>query len=182
MSSFLETAASIAYEASSRDLARYAARPFHYTMEPGWIAAQTEAAEAEAIRNGWAFEMVPHMPLPGHGATRVQGTMGRTYGGACDLVHIPDGRRRDVGRMLGEFLERVQREVANVPGAQDKLLCPGCYMIALIDAAVWLAENNGQDVHELGASMAHAFEQIAIKGDYDRALIEEMEIIERLSM
>lgn len=149
-----------------------------YQMVSETIEAQENTARADAIRDGYAFEFIAHAPLKGHGATRVQGTSGRTYGGACDLVHIPDGRRKDVGRMVAEYLERTQRLVANIPGATDKLLCPGCYMIALIDAAIWLAKNNGQDEHELGATMSAAFQQIAESGDYDSSLIEEIQVVE----
>lgn len=150
----------------------------HYIFDTDTQDALAERAEADAIKEDRDFTPVSHRPEPGHGATRKQGTSGRTYGGAKDLVHIPDHRRKDVGIMLAEHLERLQREVAVIPGAERKLLCPGCYMIALIDAAVWLAENNGQPIHELGRTMERAFGHIAVSGDYDRSLIEEIEVVE----
>lgn len=146
-----------------------------YSFASDAIETAAVRAQSDAIRQGFAFDFIPH--APGFGAATDHGTDGRVYGGACDLVHIPDGRRRDAGRMVGEFVERVQRMVAKRPDASEMLLCPGCYMIALVNAAVWLAENNGQSLAELGATMARAFQQIAETGSYEPAMIEEIEVI-----
>lgn len=89
------------------------------------------------------------------------------------LVHIPDHHRADVGRMLATQLEAEMRMLATLGLGHDPkpydgadALCPGCYMIALFDAAVFLAERTGQDVRELGHSMAALFSALAADGDY----------------
>jgi hypothetical protein len=48
--------------------------------------------------------------------------------------------------------------------AINKPLCPGCYMVALFNAAVTLAKENGQSLTELGNSMAQAFAELAAGG------------------
>lgn len=110
------------------------------------------------------------------------GTAGRTYGGDPSLVHIPDHHRTDVGRAIANELESLMRLLGSLgvgheaksPEADDPL-CPGCYMIALFDAAVILAERTGQDVRELGASMAGLFTGLAEGGKYQPT--EEMIIV-----
>lgn len=64
--------------------------------------------------------------------------------------------------------ERLTHPVTYVPEGYegDKALCPGCYMIALFDAAVELAKREGQPVQELGASMAELFTKLAEQGEY----------------
>jgi hypothetical protein len=57
---------------------------------------------------------------------------------------------------------------------EGKALCPGCYMIALYDAAVILAQENGQSLSELGHSMAHIFTQLA-QGEIN--LTEEINVM-----
>ena len=111
------------------------------------------------------------------------GTDGRTYGGDPNLVHIPDHHRADVGRSIAATLEAQMRMLGALgvghdakPMTADDPLCPGCYMIALFDASVVLAERTGQDVRELGASMAQLFAKLAAEGKYQPT--EEMTVIQ----
>lgn len=101
------------------------------------------------------------------------GTAGRTYGGDPSLVHIPDHHRADVGHSVAAMLEAEMRAIGTLgfghepkPYDSDAPICPGCYMIALFDAAVWLAKATGQDVRELGVSMAALFAKLAAEGEY----------------
>lgn len=110
------------------------------------------------------------------------GTDGRTYGGDPSLIHIPDHHRADVGRAVADMLSATMRAFATIgvghdpePYDGDKALCPGCYMIALFDAAIELAKREGQPVRELGLSMASLFDRLAAQGEY-RAT-EEMTVI-----
>jgi hypothetical protein len=110
------------------------------------------------------------------------GTDGRSYGGDPNLVHIPDHHRADVGKAIADELTALMRMVGTLgvghvaePYEGDKPLCPGCYMIALFDAAVELAKREGQPVKELGLSMAQLFMRLAMEGEY-RAT-EEMIVI-----
>jgi hypothetical protein len=97
-------------------------------------------------------------------------TEGRVYGGDCGLIHIADGERASVGYTLATWLDSHMRADAISSGrrtreeadAQD--LCPGCYMVALFNAAVTLAQQNGQTLQELGDSMAEAFHHLATGG------------------
>lgn len=112
-----------------------------------------------------------------------QGTDGRVYGGDCNLVHIADGQRRRLGQGIANEVSLIIRNEAAARYAtpEGKLkaytnpLCPGCYMIALFNAAITLADENGQSREELGRTMALAFAKIA-----DRpfeGLTEEIEVI-----
>jgi hypothetical protein len=114
-----------------------------------------------------------------HNQLTHNGSDGRTYGGDPSLVHIPDHHRRTVGALLAGHLDHYMRERSEqIPAAPENApLCPGCYMIALIDCAIHLAKVNGQDVRELGKTMAEAFANIAANGDYDSSLIEEIHVI-----
>lgn len=97
----------------------------------------------------------------------MNGTNGRVYGGDLSLVHIPDHHRTDVGEGLAKVVDEHMRTIARVVGTNAQgLLCPGCYMIALFDAAIALARQNGQPVQELGHSMADLFTKLAYDGDY----------------
>lgn len=89
----------------------------------------------------------------------LKGTLGRVYGGDADKVHIADGQRGAFGSRVADFIDREMR--ADDPDAGTKPLCPGCYMIALVAAAMHLAERNGQSPVELGRTMAHAFTGVA---------------------
>lgn len=111
------------------------------------------------------------------------GTDGRIYGGDAMLIHIKDGRRRDFGEELAAVLDTQMRELALRRGMKTKEevnsqnLCPGCYMIAAFNMLVTLAHQNGQSMHELGASMAQLF----IRLQWDEALArgtEEMDIVD----
>ena len=101
------------------------------------------------------------------------GTGGRAYGGDPDLIHIPDHHRADVGVAIASQVDALMRVlgvlgVGHEPAPMDseKPLCPGCYMIALFDAAVELARREGQPVTELGYSMAQMFYSLAQDGSY----------------
>lgn len=89
----------------------------------------------------------------------LKGTLGRVYGGDDEKVHIADGTRGSFGATVADFIDREMR--ARDPDAEDKPLCPGCYMIALVAAAMHLAQRNGQSLVELGRTMAYAFEGVA---------------------
>lgn len=135
------------------------------------------------------------------------GTDGRVYGGDCNLVHIEDHTRRDFGRDLAFQVEHMMRhrdpalrrqsagelDGGGYPGAREfapaagvvidwtRPLCPGCYMIALFNAAVELVRANGQPLAELGRTMAQAFSRLAeetvISAAYEACLIEEIAVI-----
>lgn len=107
------------------------------------------------------------------------GTDGRVYGGDCDLIHIADGNRQNVGRAMAEALDWRMRLDAEARGARTpqeadaQQLCPGCYMIAGFHMLVELARQNGQSTQELGASMARAFQALRD----GRMIGEEIEVI-----
>jgi hypothetical protein len=86
------------------------------------------------------------------------GSDGRVYGGDKDLCHIPDGTRGDFGVDLAAHIMTSVRALSAAP--DDKLICPGCYMIALFNAAVALARANGQPLVELAATMRRAFAEL----------------------
>lgn len=103
------------------------------------------------------------------------GTQGRVYGGDANLVHIADGTRKDVGKAVAEYLEDEMLTRAFAAGQHTGTLCPGCYMIALFNAAIHLAEANGQSITELGNTMSKAFAKLAEKPA--SGLTEEIEVI-----
>lgn len=113
--------------------------------------------------------------------TERNGTNGRVYGGDENLVHIADGTRAKMGMELALMLDQMMRAEALANGsrtdtdAMDQALCPGCYMVALFDAALALARMNGQDVRELGRTMAAQFDKLAHGED---GMIEEIEVIQ----
>lgn len=103
------------------------------------------------------------------------GTDGRVYGGDSSLVHIPDGSRAEVGETVANYLDLQMRILARQNGkAWEGPLCPGCYMIALFNAAIHLAKANGQPLTELGRTMAHAFQKLA---EGAGGLTEEIEVM-----
>ena len=111
------------------------------------------------------------------GALTRNGTEGRVYGGDPNLIHVPDGRRREAGRMAGAAIDFIMRQITESfpwPQRRTKLLCPGCYMVVLFNAAVWLARQNGQSLTELGETLGTAFLLLA-KNPND-AGIEEIEV------
>lgn len=109
-------------------------------------------------------------------------TEGRVYGGASNLIHIADGQRENVGAYLARMLDAHMRAEAVRNGARSEAqawgdpdrraprqqLCPGCYMVAIVAAAVKLAEENDQSVQELGRSLSVAFDAIAKNGTSER--------------
>lgn len=111
------------------------------------------------------------------------GTDGHVYGGDPNLIHVPDGLRREAGIRAGRAIDLIIRTISNrIPWPQRGVhpLCPGCYMIVLFNAAVWLARQNGQSLVELGYSMAAAFTHLAKAAEaglVDGAMTEEIEVI-----
>lgn len=103
-----------------------------------------------------------------------RGSHDRVYGGDPNLVHIPDGTRRDVGRKMAYDLTLAMLQGSET-ATYGKALCPGCYMIAGFNMLVTLARENGQNVRELALSMAHAFDKLASAGDY--SVTEEIEVM-----
>lgn len=91
------------------------------------------------------------------------GTLGRVYGGDENRVHIGDGQRVAFGSLVADFIDGAMRANSQARGVptDGKTLCPGCYMIALVAAAIHLARRNGQDPVELGLCMSEAFRGIA---------------------
>lgn len=107
------------------------------------------------------------------------GTMGRVYGGDPNLVHVPDGERREAGRLAARAIDRVIRAISeNIPWPMRRYhpLCPGCYMVVLFNAALALAKANGQPLDELGRTMGAAFNRLAEVGDTAEG-IEEIEVL-----
>lgn len=108
------------------------------------------------------------------------GTDGRVYGGDCNLIHIKDGERELMGANVAQFLDAEMRVQAvtnfmRTPAqADEQLLCPGCVMIALFNAALILADQNGQPRAELGRTMAAAFAALALNTAIN---LEEITII-----
>lgn len=90
-------------------------------------------------------------------------TLNRVYGGDTGLVHIADGERVEMGNWMALMLGVVMRRDAARRGQfpEHKSLCPGCYMVALYNMAVSLAEQNGQPVEELASTLAEAFYRLA---------------------
>lgn len=101
------------------------------------------------------------------------GTEGRVYGGDCNLIHVADGKRVEVGEDVAAFVDRLMRRKAYSEGRRTygqtfggfaeevQQLCPGCYMIVGFNMLVSLAEHNDQDLIELGRTMAAAFTKLA---------------------
>lgn len=109
------------------------------------------------------------------------GSFGRRYGGDPRYVHIPDGQRKDTGTLLADLVDATIRDVSIQPKdvRENAPLCPGCYMVAIVDLAVELARANGQPLSELGHTLAAAFEDVAAHdGDYDAAKIESIALHE----
>lgn len=112
------------------------------------------------------------------------GTEGRVYGGDPNLIHIADGMRADVGRVIAEAVDLQMRKRADddrartwnqIWGTERQTLCPGCYMVVGFNALLTLAERNGQSLRELGLTMAQAFAKLA--EDQSPHTIEEILVI-----
>src|ERR1700756_5457542 len=110
-------------------------------------------------------------------------TEGRIYGGDSGLIHIKDGERESIGAYLAATLDTIMRNDANDDGRitdaewAQLTLCPGCYMVALFNAAVTLTQNNGQSLKELGRSMADAFARLVECDENGRVNIESIGVI-----
>lgn len=111
------------------------------------------------------------------------GTDGRVYGGDCDLIHVADGKRAELGETLAVQLTKAMRVDAFNRGdrtleqAATQSLCPGCYMVVGFDMLVTLARQNGQSLQELGRTMARAFDNLAFCDEGDTACIESIHVI-----
>ena len=95
-------------------------------------------------------------------------TLNRVYGGDTGLVHVADGKRAAMGLLMAQALDdemRYQARELAASSGQGKDLCPGCYMVVLVNMAVELARQNGQSITELGNTMAQAFAELAANGD-----------------
>jgi hypothetical protein len=104
------------------------------------------------------------------------GTDGRVYGGDCALVHIGDGQRKKAGEAIADFIDSQMRQNAFLRGKpHEGPLCPGCFMIAVFNAAIYLADRNGQPRTELGNTLAAAFAKLA--ADPSAAFTEEINVI-----
>lgn len=109
---------------------------------------------------------------------RPAGSAGRVYGGDLDLIHVPDGKRADLGDAIATALDHLMRV-----GAENRMLheratqrlCPGCYMVVMFNALVTLARRNGQPLDELAASMIGAFERLLADARFGR--IEEILVL-----
>lgn len=104
------------------------------------------------------------------------GTEGRVYGGDPGLIHVPDGKRADLGKALATDLDRLMRVGAQgrtLHEASTQPLCPGCYMVVGFDMLVTLADRNGQSRVELANSMIRAFEKLR-DDPHGEGLIEEI--------
>lgn len=108
------------------------------------------------------------------------GTEGRVYGGNPSLIHVKDGTRAQLGAYVAGQLDVEMRFRAameserTIEQALRQKLCPGCYMVVLFNAAVQLAQANGQSLTELGNSMSAAFKALAEGGP---EAIEEIEVL-----
>lgn len=95
------------------------------------------------------------------------GTLGRVYGGDCELIHVRDGHRTGVGRAIAAEIDMAMCREALASGTRSwnqvatQQLCPGCYMVVGFNAMVTLARSNGQSLSELGRTMAAAFSRLA---------------------
>lgn len=114
------------------------------------------------------------------------GTEGRVYGGDCSLIHCEDGKRVLDGARMAGALDLHMRHNAAIRGegivaAATFPLCPGCYMVVGVNMLAMLAEDNGQPITELAASMVAAWQRILESSghpfDYAAARTEEIQII-----
>lgn len=101
------------------------------------------------------------------------GVAGMVYRGDPALIHVSDGKRAEAGQAVAKFVDKAMRQNAqgrdaeqiwgdfNGGGPRKQALCPGCYMVVLYDAAIALADANGQSRRELAASLSEAFAKLA---------------------
>lgn len=105
------------------------------------------------------------------------GTAGRVYGGDCDLIHVPDGQRGRLGKLVASFISTTMRllTVDRTDTQRDtQLLCPGCFMIVGFNAMLALADANGQPRRELAKSMIGAFQLLL--DNPDQPPLEEINV------
>lgn len=91
------------------------------------------------------------------------GTDGRVYGGDPNLIHVPDGKRADLGNLAACFVEAEMRKGAENRTHRERemqTLCPGCYMVVGFDMLLRLADDAGQDRRQLAKSMIAAYEKL----------------------
>lgn len=115
------------------------------------------------------------------------GTKGRIYGGDPNLIHVTDGTRRHVGKLIATHLSTQMRSAARynkqrtLEQRRTQKLCPGCYMVVGFNQMIHLARANDQSIRELALTMASAFANLALCADDDldaQALcIEEIEVL-----
>lgn len=146
-------------------------RAAEVTGDGPWNPLEYDQRVRDALAGVFEPPATNHDPLPSDQAA----TLGRVYGGDKRLVHIPDHHRADVGKAVAAFIDARMREVQTFNLPPTAPLCPGCYMVVIIDAAIALAEADGQDPCELGRSLAHAFAHVAEGRAY--AYTEEVEVI-----
>jgi hypothetical protein len=101
------------------------------------------------------------------------------YRGRPEFVHIEDGQRAAMGRMVARLLSDEIRAAAFRQGNKDAYdipaVCPGCYMVAVFNCAIELARLNGQSLTELARSLGTAFQSLAQDGAYSES-IESIEV------
>lgn len=138
----------------------------------GFTGASNYYSEAPRVNafaepvNGWGWK--GSLPRPRDAET------GLVYRGAADLIHIADGQRAEYGAELAHHLtarmRRADRDRRLLAGERDAdaerlsealPLCPGCYMVALFNAATTLARESGQSMTEMARTMAAAFDALA---------------------
>lgn len=112
------------------------------------------------------------------------GTDGRIYGGDCELVHVADKERTQMGEYVAVHIEDLIRDAAYENGSRTcnqsrtQRLCPGCYMVVGFNALVTLATDNRQSMRELGLTMAKAFQKLAdCPPDQLEKCIEEIQVV-----
>ena len=103
----------------------------------------------------------------------------QVYRGKPEFVHIEDGQRAAMGRMVAQLLCDEIRAAAFRKGKRDAYdvpaVCPGCYMVAVFNCAIELARINGQSLTELGNSLGNAFKALAQDGGHAES-IESIEV------
>lgn len=76
-----------------------------------------------------------------------------------DRLHFDDGTHKRAGEELAARLDAMMR-AANPDASADAQLCPGCYMLTLFNASLYLAAQNGQDPRQLAATMERVFHDL----------------------
>lgn len=92
-----------------------------------------------------------------------------------ERLHFADGSHVEAGRTVATFLDALQRD-ANPDAPDDALLCPGCYMLVLFNASLFLAADNGQSGLQLARTMERAY------GDLRRYLEQNPRPLDELAI